>query len=134
MGIVSFLPAGTEMVYALGLRDALVGVSHECDYPIEARRHPVTVHAAIDFGGLSMREIDEAVSRHLAVGTRCFAQSITCSSANAYFPPNNLCTRRRVRTPTSFPSAPSSRRSLTNRGSYVPSGSMTSVPTSAKID
>ncbi|PYT45832.1 MAG: hypothetical protein DMG45_00860, partial [Acidobacteria bacterium] len=31
--IVSFLPAATEMAYALGLGDQLVGVSHECDFP-----------------------------------------------------------------------------------------------------
>ncbi|HSY42893.1 MAG TPA: BtuF-related (seleno)protein, partial [Candidatus Acidoferrum sp.] len=31
--LISFLPAATEMVYALGLGDRLVGVSHECDFP-----------------------------------------------------------------------------------------------------
>ena len=36
--IVSFLPAATEMAYALGLGRQIVGVSHECDYPAEARR------------------------------------------------------------------------------------------------
>lgn len=33
--IVSLLPGGTEILCALGLRDRLVGVSHECDYPVD---------------------------------------------------------------------------------------------------
>ncbi len=35
MRIVSLLPSATEIVCALGLRDALVGVTHDCDYPAE---------------------------------------------------------------------------------------------------
>src|SRR2546427_12585418 len=41
--IVSFLPAATEMAYALGLGDQLVGVSHECDFPADAKTKPVVV-------------------------------------------------------------------------------------------
>ncbi len=41
--IVSFLPSATEMVYALGLKDQLFGVTHECDYPHAARDKPVLV-------------------------------------------------------------------------------------------
>ena len=37
MRIVSLLPSATEIVFALGLEDELVGVTHECDYPPEAR-------------------------------------------------------------------------------------------------
>ena len=33
MRIVSLLPSATEIICALDLRDHLVGVSHECDYP-----------------------------------------------------------------------------------------------------
>ena len=36
MRICSLLPSATEMVYALGLGDQLVGVSHTCDYPDDA--------------------------------------------------------------------------------------------------
>jgi iron complex transport system substrate-binding protein len=39
--IVSLLPAATEMVCALGLRDQLVGVSHECDFPADVAGLPV---------------------------------------------------------------------------------------------
>src|SRR3990172_5149962 len=68
MKIVSFLPSATEMVYALGLGDQLVGVTHECDYPIEARTKPVVVRSAIETKGLNPRQIDEAVSRTLKSG------------------------------------------------------------------
>jgi iron complex transport system substrate-binding protein len=65
MKIVSFLPAATEMAYALGLGPELRAVSHECDYPEEAKTKPVVVHLAVDLTGLSPREIDERVSRQL---------------------------------------------------------------------
>ena len=38
MRIVSLLPSATEIVYSLGLGDRLVGVSSDCDHPLEARR------------------------------------------------------------------------------------------------
>jgi iron complex transport system substrate-binding protein len=40
MRIVSLLPAGTEIVFALGLGDELVGRSHRCDYPDEVSSIP----------------------------------------------------------------------------------------------
>ncbi len=40
MRIVSLLPSTTEIVYALGLGEALVGVTHECDYPADALTKP----------------------------------------------------------------------------------------------
>ena len=33
MRIVSLLPSATEIVYALGLGDDLLGATHECDWP-----------------------------------------------------------------------------------------------------
>ncbi len=68
MRIVSFLPSATEMVYALGLGDRLVGVTHECDYPEEAKTKPVVVRSAIETKSLTPLEIDEAVSRTLKAG------------------------------------------------------------------
>ncbi len=47
MRIVSLLPAATEIVWALGLADDLVGVSHACDYPVGVAGRPaVTLQAA----------------------------------------------------------------------------------------
>lgn len=45
--IVSLLPAATEILYALGLRDAIVGRSHECDYPPGALDYPVCTRTRV---------------------------------------------------------------------------------------
>jgi iron complex transport system substrate-binding protein len=41
--LISFLPSATEMVFALGLGERLVGVSNECDFPAAAKTKPVVV-------------------------------------------------------------------------------------------
>lgn len=66
--IVSFLPAATEMAYALGLGAQLAGVTHECDFPAEARGKPVVVRPALALEKMSLREIDTAVSARLRHG------------------------------------------------------------------
>lgn len=66
--IVSFLPAATEMIYLLGRGDSLVGRSHECDYPAQARDKPVIVDCALDLSTMSMAEIDAAVSTQISLG------------------------------------------------------------------
>src|SRR6201986_4834916 len=65
MRIVSFLPAATEMACALGLEDAIVGISAECDYPTSVRTKPVVVHSALSVAALTPGEIDDAVRRTL---------------------------------------------------------------------
>ncbi|MFL5488350.1 MAG: cobalamin-binding protein [Gemmatimonadaceae bacterium] len=66
--IVSFLPAATEITYALGAGADLVGRSHECDYPPEVRALPVVSKPALSLDGLSQHDIDRAVASHLATG------------------------------------------------------------------
>ena len=63
--IVSLLPAGTEIAAALGLMDDLVGVSHECDFPDEAKTRPRVTHCPIHNAGLTSGEVDEWVKRAL---------------------------------------------------------------------
>lgn len=58
--IVSLLPSATEILFALGLGDQVVGVSHECDYPVAARAKPVVVHSRIP-KDLPPAEIDRRV-------------------------------------------------------------------------
>jgi iron complex transport system substrate-binding protein len=66
MKVVSLLPSATEIVYALGLGDELVGVTDECDHPPEAVTKPVVSRSALATGRpLSAREIDEAVRGRL---------------------------------------------------------------------
>jgi iron complex transport system substrate-binding protein len=66
--IVSFLPAATEIVCALGAGDELLGRSHECDYPASVRALPVVSRPALSLDGLSQAEIDAAVAGRLASG------------------------------------------------------------------
>lgn len=72
MRICSFLPSGTEIVYALGLGESLYAVSHECDFPPEARDKPKVVRSKIDAGGLSSGEIDRLVSDLYSRGERIY--------------------------------------------------------------
>lgn len=66
--ICSFLPAATEILFALGLGDHIVGVTHECDYPPEAKTKPVVVHGGIDVNGANSSEIDRQVREAVASG------------------------------------------------------------------
>jgi len=68
MRIVSFLPAATEMVYALGLGDFLVGVSHECDFPPETKKKLVVVRPTLALESMSLKEIDVAVAECIGSG------------------------------------------------------------------
>ena len=63
--IVSLLPSATEIVYALGLEDQLVGVTHECDHPLSARDRPRLTASRISHETMSSAEIDHAVRSHL---------------------------------------------------------------------
>src|SRR5215469_6909003 len=66
--IASFLPAATEMVFALGLGEKLIGVSHECDFPPDARTKPIVVRPALPLEKMSLREIDVAVAERIGTG------------------------------------------------------------------
>jgi iron complex transport system substrate-binding protein len=65
MRICSLLPGATEIAFALGLGDDVVGVTHECDYPAEARQKPVVVRSLIDSNRMTSFEIDHWVSERL---------------------------------------------------------------------
>jgi iron complex transport system substrate-binding protein len=66
--IVSFLPAGTEMVHALGAGKELVGRSHECDYPATVTILPVVSRPALDLDDASPEAIDLAVAQRMDSG------------------------------------------------------------------
>lgn len=74
MRIVSLLPSATEIVCALGLRDHLVGRSHECDYPFDIADVPVMTYSTLGIQlcpedqSMSAAEIDKAVSSQLRDG------------------------------------------------------------------
>lgn len=66
--IISLLPAGTEIVAALGAADDLVGRSHECDFPARVTELPVVSKPSLTLEGLSQSEIDAAVSAQMRSG------------------------------------------------------------------
>ena len=72
MRIVSFLPSATEMVFALGLGDALVGVTHECDYPPQAKTKPIVVRNVLPIETMSQAEIDRAVAERMRSGASLY--------------------------------------------------------------
>jgi iron complex transport system substrate-binding protein len=65
MRVCSLLPGATEIAFALGLGDDVVGVTHECDYPAEARQKPVVVHGLVDSNRMTSLEIDRWVGERL---------------------------------------------------------------------
>ncbi len=68
MRICSFLPSATEMVYDLGLQDQLYGVTHECDYPPEARGKPHVVHSVFEGQEPTSGEISRVIAERLKEG------------------------------------------------------------------
>ena len=64
----SFLPSATELVYDLGLQDHLYGVTHECDYPQEARDKPHVVHSVFEGTEPTSGEISRVIAERLAQG------------------------------------------------------------------
>lgn len=91
--VISFLPAATEMVFALGLGDSLVGVSHECDFPPQAKEKPIVVKPALPLDKLSLREIDESVSARLREGKSLYKvdENLLRSLAPDLILTQNLC-------------------------------------------
>lgn len=68
--IISLLPSSTEIVCALGLRDYLVGRSHECDYPLQVQDLPVCSYPKYRSEGTSAdinREVETILRESLSI-------------------------------------------------------------------
>jgi iron complex transport system substrate-binding protein len=59
--IVSFLPSSTEILYEIGAGTQIVGVTHECKYPDDAKRKPRIINSSFDPNKMSSKEVDEKV-------------------------------------------------------------------------
>jgi iron complex transport system substrate-binding protein len=64
--IVSLLPSATEILFAIGVGDRVVGVTHECDYPDAARHLPKVTSNAVIADGETAADIDRHIhaARH----------------------------------------------------------------------
>jgi iron complex transport system substrate-binding protein len=72
MHIVSLLPAATEILYAVGAGDSVVGVTHECVYPPEARSKPALIRPRVD-PAAAPAVIDRQVRELVARGESLYA-------------------------------------------------------------
>jgi iron complex transport system substrate-binding protein len=59
--IVSFLPSATETLYRLGAANQIVGVTHECKFPPQARKKPQVIRPSFDPDRMTGREIDNKI-------------------------------------------------------------------------
>ncbi len=67
MRIVSLVPSATEICFALGLDEEVVGVTHECDWPPEVEELPRVTRDVLA-SGLGPAEIDAAVRERTLEG------------------------------------------------------------------
>ena len=81
MRIVSLLPSATEIVYALGLGDELVGRTHECDYPPEAAAVPVVTSDVGAVASHSSREINARVAASIHGGSSIYRLDLDALAA-----------------------------------------------------
>lgn len=72
MRIASLVPSATEMLFALGLGESVVGVTHECDWPAAAAELP-HLTATVLPPGLSAGEIDAAVKEVVGEGRALYS-------------------------------------------------------------
>jgi iron complex transport system substrate-binding protein len=72
MRIVSLLPSATEILFALGFDQEIVGVSHECDFPPSARTKRVVIHSRLPKDA-PPAEIDRLVRDYVAHGESLYA-------------------------------------------------------------
>ena len=68
MKICSLLPSGTEILFALGLGDQIIGLTDLCDYPAEAREKRIVCRSKIDVSALSSEQVEEMMHQILASG------------------------------------------------------------------
>lgn len=72
MRIVSLLPSATEILYALGLGDSVVGITHECDFPPEASNNPALIRPRVD-PAAAPAELDRQVRELMSRGESLYS-------------------------------------------------------------
>ena len=59
--IVSFLPSATEILYLLGCQHLLYGVTHQCNFPFEAKSKPQVINSVFDSESLTSLQIEQKI-------------------------------------------------------------------------
>ncbi|PYU09272.1 MAG: cobalamin-binding protein, partial [Acidobacteria bacterium] len=75
MRICSLLPSATEILFALGLGGEVVGVTHECDFPAEARSKQILVRSRLAHAATAA-EIDRQVRDFLTRGESLYSADV----------------------------------------------------------
>jgi len=70
--IVSFLPSATELLYELGVKDKIFGVTHECLYPEDAKSKPRVITSVLNPDVLNSKEIDDKIVELVRNGSDIF--------------------------------------------------------------
>ncbi|WKT57301.1 ABC transporter substrate-binding protein [Candidatus Nitrosotenuis chungbukensis] len=70
--IVSFLPSATELMYELGAEENIVGVTHECLYPQQAKTKLRIINSIFDPEKMTSKQIDDKVSELAREGRDIF--------------------------------------------------------------
>lgn len=71
--IASFLPSSTEILYELGAGDQIVGVTHGCNYPSDAKTKPTVVNRTFGSDEMSSKQIDQKMIELLRSGGDIYA-------------------------------------------------------------
>ena len=70
--IVTFLPSATELIYSLGADDKLFGVTHECNYPNDAKTKPQVISSVFDPASMSSKQIDDKICQLMTDGKQIY--------------------------------------------------------------
>ena len=70
--IVTFLPSATELIYNLGADDRLFGVTHECNYPSDAKTKPRVISSIFDPALMSSKQIDDKICQLMTDGKEIY--------------------------------------------------------------
>ena len=70
--IVTFQPSATELIYRLGADDKLFGVTHECNYPSNAKTKPRVISSVFDPASMSSKQIDDRICQLMTEGKEIY--------------------------------------------------------------
>ena len=70
--IVTFLPSATELIYNLGADDRLFGVTHECNYQLDAKTKPRVISSVFDPALMSSKQIDDKICQLMTDGKEIY--------------------------------------------------------------